>query len=125
VPLLRFRRALPVWHQVREFWQLYPAQCSVWKIVQVLTWGSPSGAVGRARCKVVSDQVAEPSVCLPPHAQGMRGRSRFAASRKATFVTNDPLGREDAQQRILDTGLDHLGAAGDPEESGRASRRKG
>src|SRR5205814_1185362 len=60
-PSRRLRRAVPVGHQVRLCCQVYPASHKVTKIVQVLTWGSPSGAVRRARCNVVSDQVAVPS----------------------------------------------------------------
>src|SRR5215212_11002889 len=44
VPCLRRRVTTPVWHQVRLFCQLSPAACRVRQIVNVLTWGSPSGA---------------------------------------------------------------------------------
>ena len=47
-----------MWHQVRLSCQVYPAACSVCRIVAVLTCGSPSGARRRARCRVLSDQVA-------------------------------------------------------------------
>src|SRR5215210_450577 len=61
VPSFRLRWAVPVWHQVRVICQVYPASQSVIRIVQVLTVGSPSDAVRKARCKVVNDQVAVPS----------------------------------------------------------------
>src|SRR5262249_61011988 len=50
VPSRRVRVAVPVWHHVRSFWQVYPASQSVCRIVQVLTWGSPSDARRSARC---------------------------------------------------------------------------
>src|SRR5947208_1651110 len=49
-PCLRRRVATPVWHQVRLFCQLNPASCRVRQIVNVLTWGSPSGAWRKAFC---------------------------------------------------------------------------
>src|SRR3954449_5600161 len=61
VPCLRRRVTTPVRHQVRLFCQLSPAACSVRQIVNVLTWGSPSGALRKALCSRLKDQVAVPS----------------------------------------------------------------
>src|SRR3954449_1659240 len=44
-PCLRLRITTPVSHQVRLFCQLRPASCRVRQIVNVLTFGSPSGAL--------------------------------------------------------------------------------
>src|SRR4051812_13615090 len=44
-PCLRWRITTPVSHQVRLFCQLKPASCRVRQIVNVLTFGSPSGAL--------------------------------------------------------------------------------
>src|SRR3954453_5943370 len=44
-PCLRWRITTPVSHQVRLFCQLRPASCRVRQIVNVLTFGSPSGAL--------------------------------------------------------------------------------
>src|SRR3954453_11303859 len=60
-PCLRWRIATPVWHQVRLFCQLKPASCRVRQIVNVLTFGSPSGALRKAFCSRLKDQVAVPS----------------------------------------------------------------
>src|SRR5690348_3603445 len=60
-PCLRWRIATPVWHQVRLFCQLTPASCRVRQIVNVLTFGSPSGALRKAFCSRLKDQVAVPS----------------------------------------------------------------
>src|SRR3954468_23813048 len=60
-PGLRWRIATPVWHQVRLFCQLKPASCRVRQIVNVLTFGSPSGALRKAFCSRLKDQVAVPS----------------------------------------------------------------
>src|SRR5438128_7674267 len=59
-PALRLRCAVPVGHQVRVRWYELPASCSTRRIVLVPTWGKPVRR--RLRCKVVSDQVAVPSV---------------------------------------------------------------
>src|SRR3954470_23665277 len=61
-PCLRLRIPTPVSHQVRLFCQLCPASCRVRQIVNVLTWGSPSGAWRKAFCSKLNDQVAVPSV---------------------------------------------------------------
>src|SRR3712207_892752 len=61
VPCLRRRVTTTVWHQVRLFCQLSPAACRVRQIVNVLTWGSPSGARRKALCCRLKDHVAEPS----------------------------------------------------------------
>src|SRR5829696_2156907 len=61
VPCLRWRLTTPVSHQVRLFCQLSPASCSVRQIVNVLTWGSPSGAWRKALCSRLRDHVAVPS----------------------------------------------------------------
>src|SRR5215210_1718407 len=58
---LRLRITTPVSHQVRLFCQLKPASCRVRQIVNVLTWGSPSGALRKARCSRLNDHVAVPS----------------------------------------------------------------
>src|SRR3954452_10427164 len=42
-PCLRLRITTPGSHQVRLFCQLRPPACKVRQIVNVLTWGSPSG----------------------------------------------------------------------------------
>src|SRR5215217_7556768 len=60
-PCLRWRITTPVSHQVRLFCQLSPASCSVRQIVNVLTWGSPSGAWRKALCSRLRDHVAVPS----------------------------------------------------------------
>src|SRR6266508_6722884 len=60
-PRLRWRMATPVWHQVRSLCQVMPASCSTAQIVYVLTFGRPSAARRRARCKVFNDHVAVPS----------------------------------------------------------------
>src|SRR5215210_2779508 len=60
-PCLRWRIATPVSHQVRLFCQLSPASCRVRQIVNVLTWGSPSGAWRKAFRSRLNDHVAEPS----------------------------------------------------------------
>src|SRR5215207_6792833 len=60
-PCLRWRLTTPVSHQVRLFCQLSPASCSVRQIVNVLTWGSPSGAWRKALCSRLRDHVAVPS----------------------------------------------------------------
>src|SRR3954464_11324882 len=49
-PCLRWRSPTPVSHHVRLFCQLSPAACRVRQIVNVLTWGSPSGAWRKAFC---------------------------------------------------------------------------
>src|SRR4051795_2311405 len=58
---LRLRITTPVSHQVRLFCQLKPASCRVRQIVNVLTFGSPSGALRKAFCSRLKDQVAVPS----------------------------------------------------------------
>src|SRR3954452_12575746 len=60
-PCLRLRMAIPVSHQVRLFCQLRPASCRVCQIVNVLTFGSPSGALRKAFCSRLKDHVAVPS----------------------------------------------------------------
>src|SRR5829696_6238023 len=50
VPCSRRRVTTPVWHHVRLFCQLRPASCRVRQIVNMLTWGSPSGALRKALC---------------------------------------------------------------------------
>src|SRR5215203_1599307 len=60
-PCLRLRITTPVSHQVRLFCQLRPASCRVRQIVNVLTFGSPSGALRKAFCSRLNDQVAVPS----------------------------------------------------------------
>ncbi len=60
-PVLRLRVAVPVGHQVRLCCQVEPASCKTHPIVKVLSCGKPSGAVRKACCRVVSDQVAVPS----------------------------------------------------------------
>src|SRR5215210_2416591 len=58
---LRLRITTPVSHQVRLFCQLRPASCRVRQIVNVLTFGSPSGALRKALCSKLKDHVAAPS----------------------------------------------------------------
>src|ERR687890_1399929 len=60
-PCLRLRSATPVLHPVRLFCQLRPAACRVRQIVNVLTFGSRSGAWRKAFCSRLKDQVAVPS----------------------------------------------------------------
>src|SRR4051812_6553255 len=60
-PCLRWRITTPVSHQVRLFCQLRPASCRVRQIVNVLTFGSPSGALRKAFCSRLKDHVAVPS----------------------------------------------------------------
>src|SRR3954453_19982485 len=60
-PCLRLRITTPVSHQVRLFCQLSPAACWVRQIVNVLTRGSPSGALRKAFCSRLKDHVAVPS----------------------------------------------------------------
>src|SRR5215217_6655886 len=59
-PCLRWRITTPVSHQVRLFCQLSPAACRVRQIVNVLTFGSPSGALRKAFCSWLNDHVAVP-----------------------------------------------------------------
>ena len=59
-PAFRLRCAVPVGHQVRVRWYELPAACSTRRIVLVPTHGNP--ARRSARCNVLSDQVAVPSV---------------------------------------------------------------
>src|SRR3982750_4790402 len=54
-PCLRWRIPTPVSHQVRLFCQLRPASCRVRQIVNVLTFGSPSGAWRKAFCSRLND----------------------------------------------------------------------
>jgi hypothetical protein len=54
-PALRWRKNLPVVHQLRSLWQPHPARCSTLRIVSRLTLGGPSGASRRARWSVLSD----------------------------------------------------------------------
>src|SRR3954451_23607919 len=60
-PCLRWRITTPVSHQVRLFCQLRPASCRVRQIVNVLTFGSTSGAWRKAFCSRLKDHVAVPS----------------------------------------------------------------
>src|SRR5215203_7403267 len=60
-PCLRLRITTLVSHQVRLFCQLRPASCRVRQIVNVLTFGSPSGAWRKALCSKLKDHVAGPS----------------------------------------------------------------
>src|SRR4029453_1048397 len=60
-PCLRWRITTPVSHQVRLFCQLRPPACKARQIVNVLTFGSPSGAWRKAFCSRLNDQVAVPS----------------------------------------------------------------
>ena len=59
-PDLRLRWAVPVGHQVRVRWKELPASCSTRRIVLVPTRDNP--APRKLRWRVVSDQVAVPSV---------------------------------------------------------------
>lgn len=61
MPLFRLRCAVPVWHQLRLRCHDQPASIRTARIVPVLTFGNPSGAVRRAWRRVMSDQVAVPS----------------------------------------------------------------
>src|SRR5215218_7666286 len=79
VPCLRRRVTTPVWHQVRLFCQLKPASCSVRQIVNVLTWGSPSGAWRKALCSRLNDHVAVPS-CSRWGVRAHSARMRCCAS---------------------------------------------
>src|SRR5207237_7770777 len=60
-PALRRRRGCPVGHQVRVLWNEYPAARTTCQMVEVETWGRPSGAARRTRRRIASDQVAVPS----------------------------------------------------------------
>src|SRR5215211_3242142 len=76
---LRLRITTPVSHQVRLFCQLKPASCSVRQIVSVLTFGSPSGALRKALCSRLTDQVAAPS-CSRCGARAISARMRCCSS---------------------------------------------
>src|SRR3954471_12043676 len=78
-PCLRWRITTPVSHQVRLFCQLRPASCSVRPIVNVLTRGSPSGALRKAFCSRLKDHVAVPS-CSRWGGRAPSARMRCCAS---------------------------------------------
>ena len=59
-PVLRLRCAVPVGHQVRVRWYELPASCSTRRMVLVPSVGKLCRR--NARCKVLSDHVAVPSV---------------------------------------------------------------
>src|SRR6266545_8423028 len=63
-PAVRVRVAVPVGHQVRLCCQVEPASRKTYQIVKVLMRGKPSGALRKACCRVLSDQVAVPSWVL-------------------------------------------------------------
>src|SRR3954467_3139665 len=60
-PCLRLRLTTPVSHQVRLVCPLRPAAWSGRQNVNVLTGGSPSGALCKAFCSRLKDHVAVPS----------------------------------------------------------------
>src|SRR4051794_4641167 len=76
---LRCRITRPVSHQVRLFCQLRPASCRVRQIVKVLTLSSPSGALRKALCSKLNDQVAVPS-CSRCGVRAHSARMRCCAS---------------------------------------------
>jgi hypothetical protein len=59
MPLLRFRSAVPVGHQVRVCWYELPAAWSTRRMVVAPNCGKASRR--RVRCKVLNDHVAVPS----------------------------------------------------------------